>query len=383
MGGQSVHVTSWLDDRLRARAGALAPAAEQFLAGGELARGPDGVIALCARMERWLERDDVDEEAERRFVEQAGAALGLLLIDHVGDAGHVARGGAHRVRLGRYGFFDPFAAVDRALDATDVRRALARQIALAEAESQSRGPLSRVVRALLEALALQRPDLRFADQFEHSLWLRGEDEPFEVDLKRAVESTRDQGPEAVEAVVQKLLTMLPGAATPQATLADVHAQLIPRLARADALLPGLLQLPFRQELVIALMVEEPKRARYVRANELAMWAVAEHEVLELALENLRTRSERARIACTETDHGPVWTARTGDGRDSARILLPSLHEELRTRIGPSVLLGVPHRDTFFACDARNADLVTWLRAKTAHDADRAPHKLSPVPFPMP
>jgi hypothetical protein len=373
-------VTSWFDDRLRARAGALAPAADQFLREGELARGPDGLVALCERMERWLERDDVDEEGERRFVEQAGALLGLLLIDHVGDAGHVARGGAHRVRLGKYGFFDPFAAVDHALDASDVRRALARQIAIAEAESEARGPVSRVVLAFLEALAAQRPDLRLTDQFEHSLWLRGEDEPFEVDLKRAVESTQDQGPHAVEAVVQKLLSMLPGAAAAESTFAEVRAQLVPRLARADTLLPGLFSLPFHDELVIALMVEEPKRARYVRGNELAAWEVAPQDALGIALENLRALSLRARIARTETAHGPLWTARTGDGRDSARVLLASLHEELRTRIGSSVLLAVPHRDAFYACDADNEALATELAQRAAHDADRAPHKLSARPF---
>ncbi len=374
---------SWFDDGLRARAGALVPAAERFLDGRELARGPDGVVALCARLEDWLEREDVDEEAERRFVEQAGAMLGMLLIDHVGDAGHVARAGAHRVRLGKYGFFDPFAAVDRALDASDVRRALARQLALAEAESEARGPISRVVHALLDALAAQRPDLRFADQFEHSLWLRGDGEPFEVDLKRAVESTRDQGADAVAAVVQKLLAMLPGAAAEASTFLEVRARLMPRLARADALLPGLFSVPFRDELVIALMVEESKRARYVRSQELASWELREAEVLAAAIENLRSRSERARIACAATEHGPLWTARTGDGRDSARLLLPSLHEQLRERIGSHVLVGVPHRDTFYACDAGSPGLVSELRAKVAHDFDRAPHKLSARVFALP
>jgi hypothetical protein len=367
-------VTSWFDD-LRARAGALAPAAEPLLSEGELTRGPDGLVALCERMERWLERDDVDEEGERRFVEQAGAALGLLLIDHVGDAGYVARGGAHRVRLGKYGFFDPFAAVDRALDASDVRRALARQIAIAEAESRAQGPISRVVSALVTALHQQRPELQVVDQFEHSLWLRGDDEPFELDLKRAVESTRDQGIEAVQAVVGKMLAMLPGAAQSEALALD---RLVPRLARADALLPGLFSRPLSDELVVALMVEERGRARYVRTNE-----VDEREAYELALHNLRERSTQARIATIETEHGQLWIARTGDGRDSARVLLPSLHEELRTRIGPNVLLGIPHRDTFYACDASAPRLAQQLLARTTHDFDRAPHKLSARAFTLP
>jgi hypothetical protein len=364
-------VTSWFDD-LRPRAGALAPAAEQFLNGRELARGPDGLVALCTHMEDWLERDDVDEEGERRFVEQAGALLGLLLIDHVGDAGHVARGGAHRVRLGKYGFFDPFAAVDRALDARDVRRALARQVALAEAESKAQGPLSRVVRAFVVTLQEQRPDLHVVDQFEHSLWLRADGEPFEVDLKRAVESTRDQSVDAVNAVVGKLLSMLPGAPSSDRLALD---RLVPRLARADTLLPGLYARPLSEELVVALMVEERGRARYLRTDE-----VDEGEAYTLALQNLRERSTQARIAPIETAHGPLWIARTGDGRDSARVLLPSLHDELHARIGAHVLLGIPHRDTFYACDATVPRLAQQLLARTTHDFDRAPHKLSARAF---
>lgn len=381
-------MASWFDDGLRTRAGALTAPAERFLDGRELARGPDGVIALCDELEHWLERDQVgdqvgdhvDEEAERRFVEQAGAMLGMLLIDHLGDAGHVARGGAHRVRLGKYGFFDPFAAVDRALDAADVRRALGRQLALAEAESQARGPLSRVVAAFVAALAEQRPELRLAEQFEHSLWLRGLGDPFEVDLGRAVESTRDQGPEAVTAVVAKLLALLPGAASRPSRFDDVRAQLVPRLARADGLLAGLLALPFHGELVIALLVEEPQRARYVRESEAAAWDKSPHELLEQALVNLRARSTQARIARTETEHGALWVARTGDGRDSARVLLGSLHDELRARIGPRVLLGVPHRDTFYACSADSLPLAEQLAARTQGDFERAPHRLAARPF---
>jgi Protein of unknown function (DUF1444) len=377
---------SWLNDSLRARAGALAPVAERFLDGwlGQEARsfsgGADGLVALCTHMERWLGRQDVDEEAERAFVEQAGALLGLLLIDHVGDAGHAVRDGTHRLRLGRYGYFDPFAAVDRALDASDVRSALASQVQLAEAEAAAQGPISRVVRALLSALAHTRPDLAFADQFEFSLWLkpRAGGAPFELDLRRAVESTRDQGDDAVDAVARKLLAMLPGAPEVRLDFVQVRERLVPRLARAETLgeLPGLHASSLTQELVVALMLEYQGRARYLRNNELAAWSITPQHAHAVALENLAARSQQARVACSETEHGPLWVARTGDGRDSARVLLHALRAELSQRVGGRVAVGIPHRDTFFACDADNPALVQELARKTAHDAARAPHRLS-------
>jgi len=386
-------VTLWLTDSLRTRASVLAPAAERFLRGwlGDEASafrgGARGLILLCDHMEHWLGLDAVDEEAERGFVEGAGALLGVLLLDHVGQtahATHVVRGGVHRLRLGQHGFFDPFVAVDRALDAASVRDELARQVALAEAEAALRGPISRVVSTLLLALAHKRPDLTLADHFDLTLWLESADEsgPLELDLTRAVESTREQNIDAVHAVVDKLLSMLPGGADVALDFADARTRLVPRLARGESLRElgtghgALFGKQLTEELVVALLVEYQGRARYVKNRELEDWGVRPERALELAIDNLSLRSERTRIACTSTDHGPLWVARTGDGRDSARVLLNSLYEALTEKLGAHLFVSIPHRDTFFACAGDNEALVQELARRTAHDAARAPHRLS-------
>ena len=384
-------MTLWLSASLRSRASVLAPTAERFLSEwlGDEARafrgGAPGLIALCRHMERWIFRDDVGEESERRFVEGAGALLGLLLIEHLGDAQHVARGSVHRLRLGRHGFFDPFAAVDGALDAEDVRAELSRQVAIAEAEARTRGPVSRVVVTLLGLIERERPDLHFDEQFESSLWLRCAEsgERIEIDLRRAIESTRDQDEQAVREVARRLLAMLPGAPEPRAELDEVRARIVPRLARGDALRElathpdnALFSAPLSDELRIALLIEHDGRARYVQQRELARWSIAEATLLELARENLAARSARARLGAIETAHGPLLIARTGDGRDSARVLLKSLFGALSARVGGRVFVGVPHRDTFLACGEGDPALFAELARRTAEDAARAPHRLS-------
>lgn len=383
----------WLRDDLRRRAGELAGPAERFMSewlGGEAAAfrgGQSGLVALCEHMERWLACDaEIDDEGERRFVEGAGALLGVLLIDHVGDAQHRARGAVHRLRLGKHGYFDPFAAVDQALDARDLRGELARQVALAEAEAATRGPVSRVVSALLEQLARERPDLHVADHFDLSLSLQSDaqDDKLEIDLQRAVESTRDQGMDAVQTVARRLLSMLPGAASVVSDFAEVSARLMPRLARADALRElhghaqggGLYAAPLTEELVVALLIEYEGRARYVKRREVEAWGLDEHEAIDVSLKNLAACSAAARIAPSATAHGPLWVARTGDGRDSARVLLKSLYGQLSLRMGGPVFVSMPHRDTFLACAGDNPQLRQALAEKTAHDAARAPHRLS-------
>jgi uncharacterized protein YtpQ (UPF0354 family) len=114
----------------------------------------------------------------------------------------------------------------------------------------------------------------------------------------------------------------------------------------------------------------------VREAELASWGMQLAQALASARENLLTRSQAARIVRTESEHGPFYVARTGDGRDSARVLLPALYAELAERTGEHIAIGVPHRDTFMACDAGRPALVEALAARVREDAARAPHKLS-------
>jgi uncharacterized protein YtpQ (UPF0354 family) len=313
------------------------------------------------------------------------------LIEHVVDAAHVSAHGQHRVRLGAHGFFDPFAAVDRALDAPDVRRALAREIESAEAEARAEGPISRLVAAFAALLRAERPDLALAGQFDCTLSLRVRvsDEMLELDLQRAVESTREQSAHAVQSVARRLLSILPGAppAEPEA-LRDIHSRLLPRLARSEALLQltaqgqsVLFARPLLAELAVALLVEHEGRARYVRTDELTSWGLDAQEAHALALENLRDRSQRARIVREPLAAGELLVARSGDGRDSARVLLPELFAELSARLGPKIAVALPHRDTFFACSAGDdPGLMRGMAERAAHDCARAPHGLSPSLF---
>src|SRR5689334_19686634 len=105
-------MSAWLTGKLARNAGPLAAAAQAFLAAklGEKAQdfrgGSAGIVFLCEEILRFMAADHASEEDERRFIEGAGALLALLLIDHLGDGSHVVRGTVHRIRLGKYGFFD-------------------------------------------------------------------------------------------------------------------------------------------------------------------------------------------------------------------------------------------------------------------------------------
>ncbi|MGB5414228.1 MAG: hypothetical protein WBN01_06265, partial [Polyangiales bacterium] len=127
-------------------------------------KGAPGVRWLADLLEDFVDRDS-DGAQDDRFVEGAGAFLGLLLIDHLGGSTQ-ERDGCHRVQLGRFGWFDPFGAIQEALDADDPRKCLSEYLSVAEREARADGPVSRVVRIFADELNRARPDLAIESQFE-------------------------------------------------------------------------------------------------------------------------------------------------------------------------------------------------------------------------
>ena len=140
---------------------------------------------------------------EHKFVEGAGAYLGLLLLDHLPAASHVANSGEHRLRVGRHGFFDPFAAVAHALEAADAPRALIDAVKRAEAEAEGSGPTARVVSEVLGRLASQ-PALRVLGHFDHKLWLEIDGTRMEIDLARVIAVTQGEPKSVLEHAVARL-----------------------------------------------------------------------------------------------------------------------------------------------------------------------------------
>jgi uncharacterized protein YtpQ (UPF0354 family) len=353
--------------RIAHRAGPLAGAAGAL--GRELPRGTDGIRRLADAVEAFAARADATEDDDRAFVESAAAALALLLIDHAGDGAHAAQDGVHRVRLGPHGFFDPFAAIDEALDADRPRASLAASVARAEAEARGEGPIARVVIALLAA----RPDLVVTHHFEHVLRFEG---GVEIDIGRVVAATCDR-PEGVSSAVERLVAALPGGAAdprPALTWDEARPRLLPRLV-GDVFLESLPEraplalAPVAGDVRCALVVAYEGRARFVRNDELAGWSIPFEAARTHAIVNLEARSLGTRFLAD----GALQVARSGDGLDAARLLLPALHDALAPRLGSPFLVAVPHRDVLIASPIAAADA---LAARARDDAARAPHRIS-------
>ena len=208
--------------------GRLVPAARDFLLSQPPPlpeKGASGMRWLAAQLEDFVDRDS-DGVQDDRFVEGAGALLGLLLIDHLGGRTH-ERDGCHRVQLGRFGWFDPFGAIQEVLDAEDPRSCLSGYLSVAEREADSNGPVSRVVRVFADELSRARPDLDIESQFELTVDLNN---GASVDLARLERVARDQDDAAARQAARRIISMLPGGETQEATPWEEAApRLLPRL----------------------------------------------------------------------------------------------------------------------------------------------------------
>ena len=358
--------------------GPLAAAADAFVRwrGSEPAPGAEALRWLADELDAFAHDTDAPPSDDERFVEGGGALLAMIFVSDRG-ACHAQRGSDHRILLGQFGSFDPFGAIDAALDDEDPVAALRARVVAAEAELEGTGPVARVVRAFAAAMHAAPQPRSIRERFELDVTTN---DGIEVDLRRIADSVGEQGERALDEAVAKIVALLPGnQGEAEQTLEALLGRLIPRLVpRAflreldDERQTRLAHEALAGELCVALQVRGEGRARYVRENELEDGFT---RYLAAALTNLARGSEGARFATIETERGPLVMARTGDGLDSARLLLPTLAEVLGAELGIPCLVSAPHRDTLLA--ARDDDDGAALLAERSSDlAARAPHKVS-------
>lgn len=333
--------------------------------------GVPGIRWLAAQLEDFVDRD-TDGNDDDRFVEGAGALLGLLLIDYLGGRTR-ERDGCHRVQLGRFGWFDPFGAIQEVLDAEDPRGRLAEYLSLAEREAADNGPISRVVRVFADALRHARPELDIESQFELTVGLNN---GASVDLARLERVARDQDEAGASEAARRIVSMLPGAHAQEETSWNQAApRLLPRLVSEKFLS----SLPIDQSLYaaavghdvhLALQLRYGTRARYVRGAEVDSWALERAATRQRAIENLAAKSCALRL---ERVTHVILRVRQGDGLDGARLLLPNLAARL-ARIGKGTwVAAAPHRDVLLLAPA---DAAEELSRQAKDDAQRAPHPIS-------
>lgn len=169
---------------------------------------------------------------------------------------------------------------------------------------------------------------------------------------------------------------------PPETLGAVREMLVPMIrARAEQLLlksapepVALVERPFSEDLVVALVIDRPTMITRVRRPDLERWNVDEETAFAAALHNLRLRSADSWQRVGRAVYRAAWN----DAFDVTRIVFPDLVRRLPLEGEPVVM--TPNRDCLLVSSAREPDELETMAELAMRSYDENPYPLSMQPL---
>ncbi len=333
------------------------------------------------KLSHWIDeiaRLKLSPEDETMIIDGLGTLLGCVLMHHIGRGEWVFRDDECRLRFGKYQWFNPFRAIEHALDTEPARLALIDDVALAEKEAAGKGPLARVLHAF-DAQLREVCDLEITDNFLSRVWLDG---GVEVDLAATVKACASESDATLRNALNKVINLLPGNhTTASESWSEVQMRVMPRLVGAthlEALTKRfgeqeLLTYPLNDGLYMSWVVRYTKQARYITRADLARWQVELSDVAACATTNLELVSSK--LSVKRVDNKPLWMIRSGDGLASSRLVLRSFAERISSYLGFGIALSVPHRDVLLIGNRNDAESMAALQSETITQSAAAPHAI--------
>jgi len=135
--------------------------------------------------------------------------------------------------------------------------------------------------------------------------------------------------------------------------------------------------PLIEGLRVAYAIDSDRTISYIAKKLFDSWDISIDDLDEQAIDNLVSRSEemQANVAQDESGNITLIILSQRDGYDSARILLPTLHERLSEHLGSPFVAAIPHRDILL-CFRYDKDTVDRLAPQIAEDYTKMPHQVT-------
>lgn len=195
-----------------------------------------------------------------------------------------------------------------------------------------------------------------------------------------------QDPAQLDAIVQTIVSVLTRdiPARDRSDFALLRERIFPMLKPIGLLafvhdrnLPMLVYRPFLADLIITYVVDEPQSVAYINEQHLEQWGVSEREIHDLALRNLRRRTdEDAPYTMVGKDEQQLFIFNSNDGYDAARLLLTDILADWAKRVRGQLVIGVPNRDFLIALGDANPDVLRSVAAQIQIDAAQRDHGLT-------
>lgn len=185
-------------------------------------------------------------------------------------------------------------------------------------------------------------------------------------------------PDQLEEVAQTLVQSLRGfdAARTISSFDELRGRVYPMLKPIRLLLsvrernlPMIVYRHFLADLIIAYVIEEPSSVAYIGEQHLERWGLAEHELHEQALANLRRRTvERGEYTVTGEGAQRLVIFNAQDGFDATRLLLPDLIEPWGKDLPGSIVIGIPNRDFLIIFSDADRTILTAVAHQIQREA---------------
>ncbi len=212
-----------------------------------------------------------------------------------------------------------------------------------------------------------------------SLKLNGHSASLE-NLYRVITLKPDDTKHQIERWVVELLRASEGTPDEQGGFDDLKDRLLPVLLAEgpqDVDAAGIVSQPLIDGLRVAYALDHDRTISYLPRSVFDSWELPVEELHETAIANLVSRSEAINAHAAQDNNGAVYLIlfQTMDGYDAARLLLPTLHERLRSYLGSPFVAAVPNRDILI-CFRNEPDVVEKLTQQIGQDYRSMPHQVT-------
>jgi uncharacterized protein YtpQ (UPF0354 family) len=225
-------------------------------------------------------------------------------------------------------------------------------------------------------LSLHEGEVQVIDRQRMELRLLVAERETTVDLATYYHAYR-QKPELLDAVAQTLVRVLLGEIATETesdfeSLADrVCLMLKPAALLAEVAERKLTMLVYRKflaDLIIVYTITEGRNITFINDDHLEKWGIAEHELHERALANLRRRTADVRYTTVGEGEQRLYIFNSADGFDASRLLLTEIIGGWARTLPGQIVIGVPSRDFLIAfCDA-NPDVLQAVALQIQTDS---------------
>jgi uncharacterized protein YtpQ (UPF0354 family) len=241
-------------------------------------------------------------------------------------------------------------------------------------------PREQFLEQVLELIRQRFPLVKVArSEQSFSLKLNGHSASLE-NLYRVVTLKPEESRRQIERWVVELLRAAEGAPGEKGGFEDLKERLLPVLlaeAPQDIDSAGIVSQPLIDGLRVAYVLDHDRTISYLPRSLFDQWEIPVDQLHDTAIANLVARSEAINAHAAQDNDGGVYLIlfQTMDGYDASRLLLPTLHERLRSYLGSPFVAAVPNRDILI-CFRNETEVVEKLTQKIGQDYRSMPHEVT-------